>query len=133
MHETGNNAHLSDFLRPPIRLSSFGLRVLLMRLSQPFGGMGGFLCPGQLTRGPSLRWILHEKFLHDRLHYRSGGTATVSTVLNNAGDRDLRMVGRSKGHKPRMVAIFLRSRILFDPHALGFFNDLSGTGLASHN
>ena len=57
----------------------------------------------------------------------------MSAVLDNASDRDSRMVERGESHKPSMVAIFLGSFVFFDAHTLGFLDNLGGAGFTGNN
>src|SRR5260370_6862109 len=66
--------------------------------------------------------------LQDGANNEAGGTGAMATVLDDAGDRDLRMVNRSKGDEPAVVAILLRLSGLLDAYTLCFLDDLRRAG-----
>src|SRR6202022_3544477 len=75
-----------------------------------------------------LRGMQFKISLQDGANNEAGGTGAMATVLDDAGDRDLRMINRGKGDEPTVVAILLRLSGLLDANTLCFLDDLRRPG-----
>src|SRR5208283_771292 len=91
------------------------------------------LAVGILDQYSALRRVELEILLQDGLDGRRRGAAAVAGVLDNAGDRDARMVERGESDEPAVIAVLFRYRVLLGAFALGLFDDLRGAGLAGHD
>src|ERR1700730_10088561 len=60
---------------------------------------------GELSCRLPLRRVRLEKLLHHRFDHRSGGTAAMARMLDNAGDGYFRMIHRRKRDEPSMVPV----------------------------
>src|SRR5713101_8186666 len=69
---------------------------------------------GQNRARNVLRGMQFKISLQDGANNEAGGTGAMATVLDDAGDCDLRMVNRGKGDEPAVVAILLRLSGLLD-------------------
>src|SRR5713101_2889995 len=79
---------------------------------------------GQNRARNVLRGMQFKISLQDGANNEAGGTGAMATVLDDAGDCDLRMVNRGKGDEPAVVAVLLRLSGLLDAYTLCFLDDL---------